>query len=356
MKKYILLLSALLILPACNPEKYSKGNDGEENQPVEAAQFVKGADISWVTEMEDKGYLFYDNKGKATECTALMKELGMNAIRLRVWVNPLDDPRNGGRSYNDAADVLKKALRVKALGMKLMIDFHYSDYWADPGKQTIPAAWKNLDTDAMAKALAAHTAEVLELLKTNGVDVDWVQVGNEVTSGMLWETGMVKGQEASSFCKLFTAGRDAVKSVFPDAEVILHVDNSWKMETLSWFFDLMSSKKLNYDVIGLSLYPSYWQEGGYPDWREKTVAAVDNFQALHAKYGKPVFLVEFGMPAAKPVESKESLQFLMDKTAAFSWFKGIMLWEPESEKSRNAYEYGAFSNGTATIALDPFKN
>ena len=315
--------------------------------PVPGRALAKGADISWVTEMESKGYKFYNAAGQERELTALMKEIGCNAVRLRVWVNPA----NG---WNGKADVVEKAKRAQALGLKLMIDFHYSDAWADPAKQTVPAAWQGKDADAMAAAVKAHTQEVLQALKTAGVDVTWVQVGNETTNGMLWESGRVKGTSAGHFVLYFHAGREAVKAVYPDAQVILHLDNGWKLETLNWFLTLMKGAGLQYDMLGLSLYPSYWENNAYPDWTPKVQQFVANLPRLHELYGKPVMLVEFGMPADEPAKAKAALQYLLDGTKDLDYFCGVFYWEPEAEHSRNGYDYGAFSGGKPTAALDPF--
>ena len=104
--------------------------------------------------------------------------------------------------------------------------------------------------------------------------VKWVQVGNEVENGMLWESGRVHDQVADNFVKYFNAGRSAVKQVYPDAGVVLHISNAWDWNTLSWFYQLMTDKGASYDIIGLSLYPSYYQNGNYPDWQDKTHKAV----------------------------------------------------------------------------------
>ena len=144
--------------------------------------FWLGADISGTTELEARGVRLYNAKGDIRENTALMKELGLNAIRLRVWVNP-----SGGFCSKD--DVLTMAKRAQYYGMAVMIDFHYSDWWADPGKQHIPASWQYFKYDEMLYALAEHTRETLQLLKDNHIDVRWVQVGNETTHGMLWPMG-----------------------------------------------------------------------------------------------------------------------------------------------------------------------
>ena len=337
-------VAALLMFAcACSCRKPDGGGDG----PEPAGTLVKGADISWVTEMESRGFKFYNAAGQERECTALMKELGLNAVRLRVWV----DPANG---WNGKSDVVEKARRAHALGMKVMIDFHYSDSWADPGKQNVPAAWKGKDASAMAAAVESHTKDVLLSLKDAGVDVAWVQVGNEVTNGMLWDSGRVAGSGAGEFVKYFHAGRQAVKAVFPQAQVILHLDNGWDLTTLNWFLTLMKGRSLQYDLLGLSLYPSYWENGAYPDWTPKVQQFVQNLPTLHDSYGKPVMLVEFGMPAGEPVKAGAALQYIFDNTRDYDWFQGIFYWEPESEKSRNGYDYGAFSGGKPTAALDPF--
>ena len=345
MRKLSLLLLAALLLPGACGKNTPPAPDPD---PV-SATLVKGADISWVTEMESRGFKFYDAAGQERECTALMKELGCNAIRLRVWV----DPANG---WNGKADVVEKAKRAQALGLKLLIDFHYSDSWADPAKQTVPAAWRGKDTAAMAAAVKAHTQEVLQALKSVGVDVAWVQVGNEVTNGMLWDGGKVAGSSAGAFVEYFHAGREAVKAVYPQAQVVLHLDNGWKLDTLNWFLTLMKGKSLNYDVLGLSLYPSYWENGAYPDWTPKVQQFVANLPTLYQNYGKPVMLVEFGMPAAEPAKAKAALQYLMDNTRNLDYFSGIFLWEPEAEHDRNGYDYGAFAGGKPTAALEPFGN
>ena len=351
MKKIALLFAALMILSACDPVKYFSKEEKKEEKPVETPDipFSKGADISWITEMESNGHKFYDASGTEMECTALMKSLGFNAVRYRVWVNP----ENG---WNSREDVLAKALRAKSLGQRIMIDFHYSDNWADPGKQYVPAAWEGQTPQEMSVSLAEHTRGTLKYLKDNGIDVTWVQVGNEVENGMLWESGRVQGSEATNFASYFNAGAAAVKEVYPQAKVILHISNAWKTETLTWFFNLMKSNNVNYDMIGLSLYPSYWENGAYPDWKTKAQAAVSNFNLLHSTYGKQVMLVEFGMPADQPEQSRDCLQYLLNSTSGSDWFKGIFLWEPESEQSRNYYAYGAFRDGRPTIALDPFKD
>lgn len=339
-----LCVLAVMTLSSCGQNE-SNSDGGQTAKPV----FAKGADIGWYTEMEKKGYKFYTASGTEMDCPALMKSLGFNSLRFRVWVNPED-------VWNGKEDVLKKCLRAKELGMKIMIDFHYSDTWADPGKQYVPKAWESYDLDAMAKAVAEHTSDVLNTLKDNGVDVTWVQVGNEVTNGMLWEKGRVKGDSASGFAKLFKAGADKVRSIYPKASVILHIDNAWDMDTLKWFYSLMANTGVKYDMIGLSLYPSYWNDetNAFEPWEGKVNQAIANIPQLIKTYNRDVMLVEFGMPAAEPQKGKEALETLWNGLKDVKRFKGIFYWEPESEPARNGYALGAFNDGKPTIALSPF--
>ena len=356
MNKSLLLLSAVLFLACCgkNPSGTPEGPTDPEGPVVihtPVPEFAKGADISSVTEMESKGYKFYASDGSVKECTLLMKSLGFNAVRYRVWVNPAD-------GWCNKEDVLKKARRAQQLGLAIMIDFHYSDSWCDPGKQPIPTAWQGKNLNEMVVAVREHTTEVLTLLKDNNIDVAWVQVGNETNTGMLWEVGRLSSSNYSNFCLLANAGYNAVKAVYPDALVILHHSNAQDLNGNKWFYNLVRTGGAKYDMIGLSLYPSYWDNslGAYPDWTPYCTSAVANFKTLHDTYSKPVMLVEFGMPVSEPAKAKDALQFVMDGVKDYDWFKGIFYWEPESEHGRNGYDYGAFSGGRATIALDPFMN
>ena len=155
LKKYILLPFVVILfcgLWACNDDNDDTGTNPDEE---EADSFAKGADVSWLTEMEESGYLFYDSTGIETECMALLKSLGINSIRLRTWVNPSD-------GWCNKEDLLIKAWRAKNLGLRIMIDFHYSDTWADPGTQDKPAAWEGLTLDELTDTLSAYTTEVLQ--------------------------------------------------------------------------------------------------------------------------------------------------------------------------------------------------
>ena len=189
------VLAAISIAACCSCDRAGLPHvnaTAPEDVVIDRTAFVKGADISWITLMESQGMKFYNADGAERECTALMKEIGMNAVRYRVWVNPVD-------GWNSAADVLVKAIRAQKLGLRIMIDFHYSDTWADPGNQTPPAAWASYDINQLIEAVSIHTTEVLSLLKKYGVDVEWVQVGNETRTGMMWPLGSYKENGGKSY-------------------------------------------------------------------------------------------------------------------------------------------------------------
>lgn len=363
MKRFIMMAAAALtVFAAC--EKEQKGGNGGETPvvpaPVVKNGFAEGADISWVTQMEEDGVKFYNAAGAETECTALMKEIGFDAIRLRVWVNP-----EGG--WCGKEDVLVKAKRAQALGMRIMIDFHYSDTWADPSNQNPPAAWADYNASQLAEAVSEHTKDVLNLLKDNGVDVEWVQVGNEINSGMLHPQGNINDPvNIPKFVKFANAGYDAVKEVYPSAKVILHRSNGHETEGFKWFLNVLKAQKVNYDIIGMSLYPSWWENGGWTSWRSTAQACIANIKSFSATYGKPVMICELGMPVSEAQMTKEAIQYILDETRKIENCHGIFCWEPQTDGKWkpesynalgwNAYNLGAFADGRPTIALDPFKN
>ncbi len=360
-KRTFICLAAVAMLAACEHSKYGPTNHqpgtgkpeepGQPEVPAQKGGFAEGADISWVTRMEGEGMKFYNSEGGETECTALMKEIGFDAIRLRVWVNPSD----GLCGKND---VLAKAKRAHDLGMRLMIDFHYSDSWADPSQQNVPQAWKDYDVAQMAEAVAAHTADVLKTLKDNGIDIEWVQIGNEVNSGMLWPSGKVQDRTAENFVKYVNAGYEAAKEIYPDAKIILHVSNGQDDGLFDWFFNLMELNNARYDMIGMSLYPSWWENGGFTtEWKDIADKCAANMKSVVSKYGKPVMLCEIGMPCSRPEMSKEAIQYILDECRKIEECQGIFYWEPEAPDGyNNGYGLGAFRDGRPTIALDPFKD
>ena len=373
--------SALWGLTACSSSssKDMEEPEKEEEKVEEVVEFYKGADISWVTELESKGQKFYNAAGKEMECTALMKEYGMNAIRLRVWVDPSKHD-----NWCNKEDVLVKAKRAKALGMEVMIDFHYSDWWADPAKQNIPASWKGHSYEEMKKDLANHTKEVLQLMKDNGITPKWVQVGNETTNGMLWsvqtnEQGWeIKDENGNTiitesmghatrnpkqYAGFFAAGYDAVKEIFPDAIVIVHLDNGFDADLYDWNLGILTSNGAKFDMIGMSLYP-YWSEIYHGKSAEETISGcMANIQKMKAKYGCDVMIVETGMLCADEQGKLASASVLEEgykqlariiKESKEVGCKGVFYWEPECKPSQ--YKLGAFTeDGFPTRIMDAFK-
>ena len=325
----------------------------QEDVTIDRTAFAKGADISWITEMESKGMKFYNSNAEERECTALMKEIGMNAVRYRVWVNPSD-------GWNSSTDVLVKALRAQKLGMRIMIDFHYSDTWADPGHQSPPDAWASFDIDQLVKAVSDHTTEVLSLLKKYGIDVEWVQVGNETRTGMMWPLGSYQENGGKNYTALTNAGYDAVKSIYPDAKVIVHLDGGHDNSLYTRIFSVLKANGGKYDMIGMSLYPCWWnnEKNAFDtDWKPNTDACIANIKKVNEAYGKEVMICETGMPVNNPENAKEMLSYLLKKTKELDCCKGVFYWEPQAPDGYNdGYGLGAFTDGRPTAALDPFKD
>ncbi len=313
---------------------------------LQAQTFWLGADISGTTALETRGQQLRNAKGEPRENTALMRELGLNAVRLRVWVNP-----KGGFSGKD--DVVRMALRAKDWGMALMIDFHYSDWWADPGKQNIPAAWKDMTYPEMCRALADHTREVLTAIQQAGVDVKWVQVGNETTNGFLWPMGRAQ-DNMRQYAGLTDAGYQAVKDVYPQAQVIIHLDGGCDPKRYDFIFDGLKKYRARYDMIGLSVYP-YWDIKAHltATWQETVEKFTANINRMWKKYRKPMMVVEAGVEAKKPVEGKQILSAIIraSKNDTQGHCQGVFYWAPELE---GAYPLGAFEGGKPTVIMGAF--
>ena len=338
MKVLLALLLFCVMMGACDKKP--------EEQPTSPLvdNFAKGADIGWLSEMESKGIKFYNASGQQQDCIDLLKQLGVNSIRLRVWVNPV----NG---WCGKQDVINQAVRASQKGMRILIDFHYSDYWADPGKQNKPAAWKSLSFADLNTALAAHTKEVLTALKSNNVQPEWVQVGNEINDGLLWEEGRAS-KSMPQFASLVKSGCAAVKEIFPQSKVIIHVSNGYDNALFRWIMDGLSKNGVNWDVIGMSLYPSV------NDWQLKNEQCLTNMQDMINRYGKEIMIAEVGMPVNQPNACKQFISDLISKTRSLSGNKGlgVFYWEPQCYNGWQGYQLGAFDdNGRPTAAMDAFK-
>ena len=315
---------------------------------VRAAVFWLGADVSGTTDLERRGVQLYNAAGEPRDNFQLMKELGMNAVRLRVWVNPKFGSCN-------KEDVLGMALRAKTLGLALMIDFHYSDWWADPQKQNIPEAWKEMDYGQMKAALAEHTRATLQLLKDYGVDVKWVQVGNETTDGFLWDMGRASAH-MDQYAGFTDAGYAAVKAVYPEAVCIVHVDCGSDLKRYRFIFDGLERYHARYDMIGMSAYPYWDMESKFTANEDETLTKViANIKELHKLYGRDVMIVETGYEARRAEAGRAFMQRLI--TQSFhntdGHCHGVFYWAPEAD-AESPYKLGAFQNHRPTIILDPF--
>lgn len=311
--------------------------------------FAKGADVSWLPQMEATGYRFYDTDGKEKDCLQLLKERGMNTIRLRVFVNPSQDKASGHCSKEETVAM---ALRAQKAKMRIMIDFHYSDTWADPAKQAKPAAWANLSFEALQNKVYEHTFDVLTALKKAGVTPEWVQVGNEIPGGMLWPDGSTNNW--AQLAQLLNKGYEATKAVNAKIKVIVHVDEGNNNEKFRWFFDKATEHQVKYDVIGLSYYP-FWIKKDYSE----TIADLQkNLNDMASRYQKEVMVVEVGGVDEQVQNTKELLAATIKAVRAVPDHKGlgVLYWEPQGAKSWSGYGLSAWQpDGKPSPALDAFK-
>jgi len=368
-----LLILASVILSCGGHEPVDPGN--ETIPPVPTPSFAKGADISWVSEMEKDGKQFRTSDGKTADIFAVLAETGVNAIRLRVWV----DPYNG---WSGKDDVVNLATRAAKAGMALMIDFHYSDFFADPNRQMIPAAWKadQGDLSKMAKHVADHTTDVLKALKDAGVTPAWVQVGNETRNGMLWPAGQLWTTSGdipdgrAHFAQLLNAGYDAAKAVFPGVMVLAHVDNAY--DDNAWWFEQVKTAGGKFDAIALSHYPQAYHSLPSPEVCNSQ--AISRIKALIAKFNVPVIVSEVGVKTnADEAKAAKVLSEFMAEAKKIDRCKGVFYWEPEvydgwkpaiyslpdqiekyagKREIWGGYDMGAFlSDGRASSVMDAFK-
>jgi arabinogalactan endo-1,4-beta-galactosidase len=348
MKKQSLIyaLFCYFIAIGCNKPDEQITNVSNPSKPSServAAVFAKGADVGWLTEMEASNVKFYNNSGTQQDLFTILKGKGMNSIRLRVWVNP-----SGG--WNNQADVVAKAKRAKAAGMRIMIDFHYSDSWADPGQQTKPAAWASHSLSQLFTDVYDHTKNVLTALKNAGVTPEWVQVGNETNNGMLWDTGKAS-VSMKNYAQLELSGYNGVKAVFPSAKVVVHLSNGYDNSLFRWLFDGLGNNGGKWDVIGMSLYPET------TNWQSLNNQCLTNMNDMVSRYNSEVLICEVGMSVAATTTAKSFLTDIIAKNKGLANGKGIgvFYWEPQCYNNWKGYTKGAFgTNGRPTVALDAF--
>jgi len=338
MKNYFFLLITTLLFTCC-----------ATSQQATKKTFAKGADVGWLSQMEATGYQFYDSDGNKKDCLQLLKDRGMNSIRLRVFVNPNDDKASG---HCGKEETITMALRAQKIGMRVMIDFHYSDSWADPAKQNKPEAWKKHSFTELLDDVYNHTFDVINSLKKTGVTPEWVQIGNEIPGGMLWPDGSTNNWVQLG--QLLNKGYDAVKKVDQKIKVIVHVDEGNNNTKFRTFFDNATVQKVRYDVIGLSYYP-YWIKKDYSE----TIADLQfNLNDMASRYGKEVMIVEVGGEDDKIQNTYELLSATIKAVKNVPNNKGIgvLYWEPQGARSWSHYALSAWlPDGKPSPALDAFK-
>ncbi len=302
--------------------------------------FAFGADVSFVPMMESWGTKWLDKNGKQKDILQILKEQGINNIRLRVWTV------NSGASSKQ--EVVTMCKRAKAKGLGVMIDFHYSDTWADPGSQTIPAAWTDHSVDALAQNIYDHTYDVLSAIKAAGVVPRWVQVGNETKRGMLYPVGQTNKGGSAAFAKFVLTGYNAVKAVDSTMQVIVHLPDGHDNSLYRSIFDGLKKNGAKWDIIGLSAYPRW----SHLDGPTMITKVMDNINDLKSRYGKPCMIVETGHYPNKAIEGNQYLVGVMDRMIK-NGDLGCFYWEPES---MGGYDMGAWDEATRkpTVMMDAF--
>jgi arabinogalactan endo-1,4-beta-galactosidase len=342
----------LALLAACGGCSSTAPPDGQNT----AFMFL-GADISALERIEQAGGVFRDG-GQPGDAIAILKAHGANGFRLRLFVNPnYEDVQ-----VNDLDYTVRMAGRVKAAGAKLLLDFHYSDTWADPGHQVTPAVWAGLDFDSLEQQVESYSTDVITRLKQAGALPDIVQVGNEIDAGMLWPLGRVGGtddtaQQWDQFTRLLKAGIRGVRAALGPGDsvrIMLQYSRGGSSSGTQWFFDHVDASGVPYDLIGLSYYP----------WWHGTLASLGaNLRATALRYGRDVMVVETSYPwraggwedmatnrAAMtwPVSPQGQAQFLRDVLAAVTAVPndhgaGVVWWYPEAIEVPGLFVWGGGS-------------
>ncbi|MGM8427497.1 glycoside hydrolase family 53 protein [Enterobacter cloacae] len=282
----------LAVCLSCGLAASTFAADAVKTRPFNAmpADFIKGADISTLLEAEQHGAKFYNQNGQQQDAIAILKANGVNYVRLRLWVDPQDaSGKTYGGGSNNLENTIALAKRVKAQGLKLLLDFHYSDFWTDPGKQFKPKAWEKMDYPQLKTAIHDYTRDTIARFKQEGVLPDMVQIGNEINGGMLWPEGKSWGQGGGEFDRLaglLNAAIGGLKENLTGGEqvkIMLHLAEGTKNDTFRWWFDEIAKRDVPFDIIGLSMY-TYWNG--------PISALKANMDDISKRYNKDVIVVE----------------------------------------------------------------
>ena len=348
------------------------------------ADFTYGADVSWMSFQEDKGIKFYQ-ADETTETTVenLLQDYGFNAVRLRIWVNPdyyATDPSLTSGGYCDKEDVLRKARKLSAKGQDIMLCFHFSDIWADPGCQRIPKDWadKYNDLDALTALAVAHVQDICNALKDEGITARWVQLGNEDNTGFMKHDENGKDIEgclttvgsggSQGYIKVFNAAAKAAREIFPDVLIVHHLANGQDFAKLNWNLSKVlpetgtveGNTRLDADYIGLSLYPLQGT-ANTTIWRSYAEACLSAMQSIYAAYGLKTIVVETGMnndysTATSGSSQKahtdqcnkdvsEFAEYFIGEARRSGVCDGVFYWEPQSSYVSMTSETGVDGQG-----------
>ncbi len=320
------------------------------------AEYAYGADIGWLSQFEAKGIRWVNKEMQEVDAIRELKKLGVNSARLRVFVDP---PKSAIWRKNettvcmlgfcDEDGLLAAAKRVTDEGLRLMIDFHYSDHFADPDIQDIPTAWADLSDEELHTAVHDHTVHILELLKTNGIEPEWVQVGNEINHGFMWPRASLKNAP-TLMTSLLNTGYDAVKEVFPKCSVVTHLACLNDRSECIPFLEAFHANGGKTDILGFSFYP-YWFASPHD------VGFIrEQMEYFYKRYGKPLLIAEIGGKEEDPDQTYEIVKNTIDagRLLPEDAVQGIFYWEPcaGADFLPDHYPLGASKTvGTNTLQL-----
>ncbi len=296
--------------------------------------FIIGADISWVQQQEDEGVRFSD-QGTEKDILDILKAHGFNWVRLRVFHTPKAEKGYSAKGYCDLPHTLVMAKRVKAAGMGFLLDFHYSDTWADPGHQVKPAAWTDLHGKDLEQAVHDHTREVVSALKKQGTLPDIVQIGNEISNGMLWPDGkMWESGDWDTFCGLVKAGIAGVNDVDKSVKIMIHLAWGGQNAKSRAFLDRLFAQSVDFDILGQSYYPR---------WHGTLEELKSNLTDLAGRYKQDIMVVEYTVPNVRKMN--DIVRELPDGKGL-----GTFIWEPTKWRGGALFD----PQGRTKAAIDAY--
>lgn len=326
MKKILILFLSILIMASLNA-------------------FVVGADVSSLPSLERSGVVFHDKDGSEVDLIELLAENGVQSIRVRIWVDPYDQNGNGYGGGNCELDnAIELGRRAKEQNIGLFVDFHYSDFWADPSRQTLPKAWKGQTKEELTQTIYNYTYDSLKQLKDNGIIINYVQIGNEINNGICGQSGL------ESSCELLESASKAVKEAVPEAKVVVHFTDPGSFD-FCWAAKVLEKGCVDYDVFATSYYPY---------WHGSLEALKANLKKITENYGKKVMIAETSYPytdrdtdghpesvTVKNTSVQRQMDMFLGISKAMETFgdsyEGIFYWEPawicvpaEDQNSRKA--------------------